>query len=261
MRVYRLPPQPPHELEVVGVTSIIGNGIPKPFLAPWSAKMVATYAVDNLDSWSTLAKSDPDAAIDLLKRSPYRSTSGKADIGTIVHSAIESYIAEEPWDKERLEEELAEKRVPQNRWRATRGYIKGALEFLCDQEPEVLHSEATVYSREHGYAGTTDLIVKMRIGKSRRPVVVDFKTSKRIYDETSLQLCAYSRADFVGLNDGTEIPLPKGIKDGVTVRLMPTGRYEPAAFALTDDLFDVFLAARNVATGSDIIKGARRPNL
>jgi hypothetical protein len=261
MRVYKWPPEPPHDLEVVGVTSIIGAGIPKPFLAPWSAKMVAEYAVDKLDSWAGLAKEDPKAAVDLLKRSPYRSTAEKADMGTIVHVAVEAYVRGEPLSDEQLAEELTERRVPQSKWRSTRGYVKGAVEFLSDLEPEILHSEATVYSREHGYAGTADLIAKLRVGKSRRPVVIDYKTSKAIYDEVGLQLCAYSRADFVGLNDGTELPMPKNVRDGLAVRLTPTGRYEPAPFTLTDELFEVFLAARSVALGEDAIKNARRPRL
>lgn len=46
MRTYKWPPSGDPEMEVVSVTSVIGGGIPKPFLAPWSAKMVAEFAVD-----------------------------------------------------------------------------------------------------------------------------------------------------------------------------------------------------------------------
>lgn len=264
MRVYHWPPQPPYELEVVSVTSITGSGIPKPWLAPWQAKMVATYAVDNVDEWLGLSKIDTQGAIDLLKRSPYRSTSEKADIGTIVHSAVEAYIKGTPFTKEQLEEVLTERRVPEGKWKSTAGYIAGAMEFLFEQEPEIIASEATVYSRTHGYAGTTDLIAKMRVGKTKKPVIIDFKTSARIYDEVGLQLCAYANADFVGHNDGTETPLmPDGepITDGVAVRLMPTGRYEPVAFSFTPELYGVFLAAKVMATCEPVIKQSRRPKL
>lgn len=223
--------------------------------------MVAEYAVNNVDDWAGMAKNDPRGAIDLLKRSPYRSTSEKADMGTIVHSAVEAYIADKPLTDDQLREMLEEARVPLARWKATKGYIAGALEFLFDHEPEILHSEATVYSREHGYAGTADLVAKLRIGGSTRAAILDFKTSKSIYDEMGLQLCAYSRADFVGLNDGTEQPLcDEPIRDGVVVRLMPSGRYELAAFSLTDELFNVFLHAKGVATSRETVAQARRPN-
>lgn len=261
MRTYKWPPQPPYELEVVGVTSIISNGIPKPFLEGWAAKMTAECAVDKYALLGQMIEGDSErAAIDWLKNARYRDRDTKANRGTIVHAAIESYLNGKPMSKADLEERLAEDRIPRPRWKGAAGMVAAAMEFLFEMEPEVLHSEATVYSRHYGYAGTTDLFARMRIGRSKRPVVIDFKTSKKIYDETSLQLCAYSRADFIGLNDGTEVPMPKGdIRDGIAVRLMPSGKFEPVAFSLTDELFDVFIAARDVAHGKAVIEGARRP--
>lgn len=261
MRVYRWPPQPPHDLEVVSVTAALSNGLPKPFLIGWAAKKTAECAVEDHELiGAMLAKRGGERmAIDHLKGSRYRDSSLKADRGTIVHAAIESYLDGKPLSRSDLEDRLEEARIPRTLWKGAAGMVAAAMEFLFEQEPEVLHSEATVYSRQHGYAGTADLIVRMRVGKSTRPVVVDFKTSPRIYDETGLQLCAYSRADFVGHNDGTEEPLPKGIKDGIAVCLKPSGKYEPVPFALTDDLFEVFLAAKTVAVGQEVIAGARRP--
>jgi hypothetical protein len=182
-------------------------------------------------------------------------------MGTIAHSAMEAYIAGKPLTEDQLKEMLVEAKVPLARWKATKGYIAAALEFLFDHEPEIIHSEATVYSREHGYAGTADLIMRMRIGETSKPVIGDFKTSKGIYDEVGLQLCGYSRADFVGLNDGTEVPLcDEPIRDGVAIHLMPSGRYSLVPFTLTDELFDVFLNAKGVAMGKECVKQSRRPN-
>lgn len=260
-RLYKWPPQPPHELEVVSVTSILSGGIPKPFLIGWAAKKTAECAVDDHDLITAMLakKGGARMAVDHLKGARYRDASAKADRGTIVHAAVEAYLDGKPFTRAELEERLEEARIDRPLWKGAAGMVAAAMEFLFEQEPEVLHSEATVYSREHGYAGTADLIVKMRVGKSTRPVVVDFKTSPRIYDETGLQLCAYARADFVGHNDGTEEPLPGGIRDGVAVCLKPSGKYEPAAFSLTDELYEVFLGARTVALGGEAIARARRP--
>jgi hypothetical protein len=53
--------------------------------------------------------------------------------------------------------------------------------------------ETTLYSWEHGYAGTTDLVVTGgQFGSAR--VLVDFKTGKGIYDSFWAQLAAYRRA-------------------------------------------------------------------
>jgi hypothetical protein len=95
-------------------------------------------------------------------------------------------------------------------------------------------------------------------------VVLDIKTSKSIYDETALQLCAYARADFVGLDDGTEAPLtPDGepIEYGVVVRPTASGKYEKAVFTLGDpDLYALFLACLTVTTKKSILDTVRRPS-
>ena len=267
MRTYRWPPKGDPELEVVSVTSIIGGGIPKPFLAPWSAKMVAEFAVDRhqalvamLDVPAEEREKAKNDAIDWLKRAPYRSTAEKANMGTIVHAAVDAHLSGKPLSDSDIETQLKSDRVPLERWKATRGYVAAALSFLNDHRPEVLHTEATIYSRSHMYSGTADVLAMMNLDGDDEPVVIDFKTSKRIYDEVGLQLCAYSRGEFVGNDDGRELPLfPDGLecRNGVGVRLMPGGRYEAIRFHLSDDLFEVFLHAQGVALGSKTIQQSR----
>lgn len=264
-RTYAWPPLPPHEFEVVSVTSAIGGGIPKPFLIGWAAKVTAQAAVDDHEIVAAmLAKGNERAAVDHIKGARYRDTGTKADRGTIVHGALESYLAGKPLSQETVEAQLKEARVPLNMWKSTAAMIAGLMEFLYDEEPEVYWSEATVYSRQHGYAGTADLIARMRVGGSRLPVILDVKTSKAIYDETALQLCAYAKADFVGQDDGTESLLtPEGepIEYGVVVRPTAAGKYEKAVFTLADpDLFDLFLGALTVTTKKDVLNRVRRPS-
>ena len=267
MRTYKWPPQGETELEVVSVTSVIGGGIPKPFLAPWSAKMVAEFAVDRhsaviamLDVPDSEREAAKNAAIDWLKRAPYRSTTEKAHMGTIVHTAVDAYLKNRRLTTADIEAMLAEKRVPMERWKGTKGYVAAAYKFLEDHRPEVLHTEATIYSRSHMYSGTADVLAIMNFDGDDEATVIDFKTSKRIYDEVGLQLCAYSRGEFVGNDDGQELPLfPDGLecRNGVGVRLMPGGKYEAIRFHLSDDLFDVFLHAQGVALGGKTIQQSR----
>lgn len=267
MRTYKWPPQGETELEVVSVTSVIGGGIPKPFLAPWSAKMVAEFAVDRhkavvamMDVPESEREAAKNAAIDWLKRAPYRSTNEKASMGTIVHAAVDAYLKGKPLNDADIDAMLTEKRVPTERWKGTKGYVAAAFKFLEDHRPEVLHTEATIYSRSHMYSGTADVLAIMNFDGDDEATVIDFKTSKRIYDEVGLQLCAYSRGEFVGNDDGQELPLfPDGLecRNGVGVRLMPGGKYEAIRFHLSDDLFDVFLHAQGVALGGKTIQQSR----
>ena len=265
-RTYAWPPRPPYEFEVMSSTSAINGGLPKPFLVGWAAKLVAETAVDDIAVIQAMVdKGDEQGAIAHLKGAPYRKRQAAADRGTLVHAAIEGYIAGKTMEEvvEIAKAELKEERVPPKLHIPTIKMISGLVQFLQDEEPEILWSEKTVFSRTHGYAGTPDIIARMRVGGTLQPVVIDVKTSKGIYDETALQLVSYARADFVGLDDGTEKPLlPKKsekIEFGVVVRPKPSGGYETAVFTLTDDVYELFLHCLAVANLREVLDSARRP--
>lgn len=225
-REYVWPSQPPYELAVPSVTSILAAGLPKPALQYWAAKAVAEFAYDHVDGWRGLPR---EAAIDLLKRAPYRATSSRAGAGSAVHRAIDAHLKQIP-DRDDLTDE-------------ERGLHEAAVAFLSDHEPEVLHGEVTVYSRQHLYAGTADILA--RIGGV--PVVIDFKTGKAVYPEYAIQLASYAFADFATDGD-LEIPLDDlgPFRSGLIVRLGSDGRYEAVRFRLDSDLFAVFLAAKEI---------------
>ena len=260
-RTYAWPPQPPHEMEVLSVTSAM-KSLGKPFLIGWAAKMAAECAVEDHDIIAAmLKKKDKAAALNHIKQARFRDAGGKGDRGTIVHSAIEAYVAGKQVDLDAVQEALEEKAVPEKLWKATYKMIDGVMEFLFDTEPEILWSEATVYSREHEYAGTADLIAKIKIGRSKLPAVIDVKTSKAIYNDTAMQLTAYGRADFVGLDDGTEVKLLKSgepVRHGIVIRPTASGRYERGNFDLTDEVFDKFLACLELADAERVFARARR---
>lgn len=261
-RTYAWPPQPPHEMEVLSVTTAM-NSLAKPFLVGWAAKMTAECAVEDREIIDAMLKkkNGKAAALAHLKQARYRDSGGKADRGTIVHATVEAYLAGKPVDPEHIQFLLDEKGVPEHLHAATFKMVDGAMEFLFDFEPEIIWSESTVYSREHGYAGTLDILAKMRVGRSKLPVVVDFKASKAIYNEVAMQLTAYGRADFVGMDDGTEVPLLKSgepIRHGICVRPTASGKYEHANFDLTDEVMDKFLACLELSDAERVLARARR---
>lgn len=174
------------------VTTLLGEGIPKPQLTRWAAREVATYAVEQRDSWLKLAESDPLAAIELLKEAPYRSTGRAADRGTSVHSILEAIaLGNEPKVEPGLE-----------------GYAAQIRRFYAEHEPVVELAEATVYNLEFGYAGTLDSIMRLDGVRS----LVDMKTtdkgpsarSRPPYPEVALQAVAYARSELVGLSKGRQ---------------------------------------------------------
>jgi PD-(D/E)XK nuclease superfamily protein len=267
-RTYAWPPLPPHEFEVISSTNAVENGLPKPYLIGWAAKMTAECAVDDHKIIAAmLEKGDEQSALQHLKGARNRNRDAKADRGTVVHSALEAYMTGKPLDEEDIKEALKEKRVPTKMWKPTLQMVKGVMEFLSDEEPEVYWSEKTVFSRTHEYAGTPDLIARARVGGTMLPVIIDVKTSKSIYDETALQLVSYARAEFVGLDDGTEAPLlptDESIDFGIVVRPLARpskGRlYEKGVFTLTDPVFDLFLSCANTSRLKGMLDSVRRPS-
>lgn len=268
-RKYSWPPTEPHEFTVMSVTSIL-KAIPKEFLVGWAAKVTAEAAIRDHEIIDLmLKKQDKKGAIAHVKGSRYRDMQEKGDRGTIVHAACDAYLAGKPMTNEQINHALDEAFVPDHMRLSTIGMISGVMEFLWESEVEVHRNESTLFSRTHQYAGTADIIGSLQVGGSVHPAVIDIKTSKRIYDEVALQLCAYARAEFAGLTDGTEEPLlpPElghegPIKYGIVIRPKADGTYERADFALNDNVFELFLALKTVAElhlDEDILKLARQP--
>lgn len=213
--------------EFDSVTTIIGGGMPKPALKAWGEKMVATTAVAKRDIWLPM---DDNEAIDWLKRSPFRETDKAAVQGTDLHDWAESYV---------LGNAVPVEDLPL----IQRPYAHGFLKFLDDFKPEYEMTEATVYSRKWGFAGTLDFLARIPgIGLT----LGDYKTGKGVYGEVSAQLAAYRHADFIGMPDGSEVPVPE--VDGCAVlHLTPKG-YELIPVEAGEVEFRYFLYAQQIRT-------------
>jgi hypothetical protein len=189
--------------KVPGVTSVVGM-LPKPFLTFWAAKMVAEYAVDNLGETVGIAMRDRQAAVDLLKGAPRRSTAGSAEVGTAVHDLFE-----------RLAKGETVGRVHPD----YRSYVEHFEEFLAEFEPEFLFMEETVWNGTVGYAGSFDAIAKI----GGETLVLDWKTTKSgVHAEVAIQLASYRHAEYLVRPDGTRVPMPK-IDGGAVLHVRPEG--------------------------------------
>ncbi len=194
----------------ISVTNVLDRVISKPVLVPWAAKLVAEYA-----------KAHPGADIKEWKRQPKLVKETSADRGTVIHAWCEQFF---------LNPELALDSIPPEYAAECVGFVQ-AIEH---HGIVPIAAEATVYSRAYGYAGTNDLFAEL----GGVPILADIKTSKRVYPEYALQLAAYGNAEFIGLADGTEVPLPE-VQDSFilhvdhgTTRLIPmfVGQAEFRAF-------------------------------
>lgn len=210
------------------VTSILSRGIPKPALVNWAAREVAQAAVEAAPNLhADVQQLGPQAVIDALKGAPWAKRDAAATLGTTIHDLAESIILDKPLPAIQP---------------AHQGYVDGFRRFLDDWHPEYLAAEAPVFSPTQGYAGTLDAIVML----DGVPCVLDYKTGASVYPEAGLQLAAYAMADFMGLPDGTEHPMP--VCDGLRVlHLHGEGHYRLVDAGDIDDCYAKFLQVKALA--------------
>lgn len=190
--------------KVPGVTTILGDGLPKKALINWAANATAEYAIDH---WDELGQLGPSARLKKLQGGRYEVRDAAANRGTAVHTLGEKLVRGE---------EVA---VPE----ALAGHVESYVEFLDDWDPVPFMVETVVMSHKHGYAGTLDLGAEIASSllilagalnsDFPRPTarcLIDLKTSRSgIFGETALQLAGYRYADVYVDDNGEEQPMPE----------------------------------------------------
>ena len=156
-------------LSVTGATGIIDKSAA---LMGWVAKMMGLYLIDKFESGVIINRGTIETA-----KKEYRRIAGEAaDIGTEIHEWVSDWI-------------LGKKpEMPENE-KVVNG-ITAFLKFQKQHKFKWLESERLVYSKKHNYAGTLDAIAK----EGNNLVLVDFKSSKAIYDDMRFQVAGYQIA-------------------------------------------------------------------
>lgn len=210
------------------ITNIIGM-MDKAFLPPYYAKLVATYAVSHLDELRYQAETfGDDTAIGTLKSVPSRPNEAAA-IGDEVHAAIDAFVSSggDPGDIE-LTTKTAQDMYAQ------------FLHFVREYRPNFVRSEYTVWSYEHGYAGTGDLMWRA----DGRLWVVDTKTGQSVHPEVAMQTAAIASADVILAADGTEHEMPEA--GGLAVLHLRPRSARLYELHRTAEALDAFLALKRV---------------
>lgn len=102
----------------------------------------------------------------------------KADLGTLIHAALEEIgITEKFPDLSEFEPEA-------------QPYMRAFASFWLDQDPFIEQQEVIVGSAEHRYAGRFDLSARI----DEETYLLDYKTSKGVYRSHSEQLVLYELA-------------------------------------------------------------------
>ena len=225
---------------VPGITTIQSMLDKSGPLVGWAKRETAKAAVRNaadvlkMLSTSEVTNGIPEAALDshpavaYLKAMPGYERDKAADIGSAIHRIAEDYAHDR-------KPTVTEEQAP---------YLEAFITGFVEKHQPKFHPdyiEYMVYSEEHGYGGTMD--VACRIGDD--VWLIDYKTSKGIYPETSLQLAAGHYADFMGKpGDPEKYKKPPATRFGV-VHIRPEGAYL-AEYPMRPAAWKAFLAARTL---------------
>lgn len=185
-----------------GVTTILGDGLPKKALINWAAEATADWAVNN---WERLSELPPAARLKELYGARYAVKDAAAKRGTEVHGYAERLAQGQ------------EVKVPE----VLVGYVEAYARFLEEFRVEPVLMERPIASYRYGYAGKFDLVAWLTdIEGVRELWSLDVKTTRSgIFGEVALQLAGYMGADVYQDENGQELPLPAVTRfGGVHVR-------------------------------------------
>lgn len=165
-----------------------------------------------------------------------------AERGTRVHDAIEEYNKQHMAGKE---EPIRWADFTDEEWQCFLRYHH----WFHTRCPRVISAEHKIYSDTYGFAGTMDAVMEIE-GKT---YIVDFKTSKDIFDDYLLQVAAYKKAYeemtetklhgflILALRVNTKV----GWREEVVESVMPKKRNGESA-RTCDDYFEGFLRRKAV---------------
>jgi hypothetical protein len=201
--------------DLPGATTLIGRKN-VPTLNNWLKAQGARAALRNLPALSQMVEtSGEDAVVRFLAAAADKLRDDAGNRGTRVHAALDAIVKREPFE---TTEDIA-------------GYVEGARKWLNDRKPTIVASEFMVVSESQRYGATGDLACVL----DGEPWLLDWKTSKGVYETTALQLAAISRADHGA---------PPATRFGVLhVRADVT---ELVPFDVTDREWQAFLACRDL---------------
>lgn len=217
----------------VSVTTALG-AMPKPALNSWKLRMVAQTAAKNRADIAAIEdeKEAQKRILDLYYSIPQNEA---ALMGSRIHKFAEWISKGETFETEPTEEEAL--------------FVKAYNEFAEHWNPVLVESEATVFSKKHGYAGSLDAIYNIR-GKN---YIVDIKTGKSVWPDVALQCSAYRFADFIARpGTNTEDPVPN--TDGAMVLHLTRNGYNLYPLDAGAATFETFLSIVDVWRWENIEK-------
>ncbi|BDG20215.1 hypothetical protein TthSNM11_24180 (plasmid) [Thermus thermophilus] len=171
-------------------------------LQDWAVRQVVEYLRGELVPGLVLTEEEVGRVLEGAAKAHHRATRSAAGRGTDLHTWAEAHF-------KGLNPPFPEAEP-------LRGMALALADWWDGNGGEALRSEEAVFHPEHRYAGRVDLVARL----GGRLVVVDLKTSARVYPDHLLQVGAYAlalRAEGVEVAGGFVLAL----RDGLQVAQVP----------------------------------------
>jgi PD-(D/E)XK nuclease superfamily len=228
--------------EVPSVTQILGviGGSKVWGLKQWAANLASDYIRDAIRPGMRYDELQIEQIIERARKNFHTVSRGAKTIGQLAHEWIEAHLRARLYATPELPPPVNEQ---------ARKAIQAASAWIAEHFKPV-SMEHRLYSREHDYAGTLDVVGEV----DGQLAVVDWKTSKAIYDEMPLQAAAYAQA-WSEMND-------ERVPDRWVIRLdKETGEFEPVKFPRETFRRDLrgFLAAKALHLTLDAMTTPKSP--
>lgn len=239
----------------ISVTTVLDQ-VAKFGIPGWAAKLAATAAFDRAPWLALVATEGIEAcnadgddacgqcracAVFWLADRHNVARKHAADVGSRLHEAAEQHAVFGPGGS--VDADI-------------QPYLDWYVRWMDVWKPEFVATEATVLSRKYGYAGTLDKIIQLNHPDLLPPafkalaglnLVGDTKTVNYLDVTKGWQVIAYSKAETILLDDGTEIPMPE-IGGGLIVRVKPD-RLQVRKVEITEQNFAYFIHLLRVTEG------------
>lgn len=168
--------------EVPGATTVTGVIDKSNALKWWAVNHARDYILENMEPGEEYDEKDINNLAQGARLAHQSDSSDAKVVGTVVHSFAEDWIQSKLNGKE-------EPDLPVND--EARESAQRFLDWVDSNDVEFLATEQIVFHPMFGYAGTYDC--KAIVNGNR--LIIDFKTSKRLYDEYDLQATGYLKAE------------------------------------------------------------------
>lgn len=164
-----------HTGEVVPSTTSITGVIDKPALINWAVSQTTEYIHAVWEPGRKYFQKAIDAILEAASKARHETSQEAIDIGNMVHEWLEAYGRAYLSDSDHMPLMPEDPRAVAS--------CEAFLQWVKKNDVVFLATEQKVYSLEHGYSGTFDLLARVN-GKLS---LLDYKSSKRIYEEYFLQ--------------------------------------------------------------------------